>query len=352
MLPSERFLVFGGTAHHGFDAKVLNLTNVVTGLDLKFRHLWYQGWPDGEPGFRMEKPELIKDRHVVIFSCPITLKHTEELHDLITATKKQYAARSVIAVLPFIRFRRQDHAEFVHEITRLRWFLSDLKYWGADDLIACEPHSVENMERFCKEFGLKLHIANPTKLFAEAIRGPVQAMGGVDTVRMYSPDFGSVGRAIALARELGLTVVATPKQRLNGRISIVDNADFLAAIHQKYGPDAPVSCDVEELRGLNVIMCEDEIDTAGTAVTTAVNLRRIGAKSVRIVATHPVCSPGWKMRLFPFGEPPPFENIWLGDTRPRGNETEYEGSTGRIDGVSMAPAVAATLVKILESITD
>ncbi len=352
MPPREKFIVYGGTGHHKLDDEILKLVNATTGLGIRFGHLWYHVWPDGEPGFRPENPERIKDRHVIIFSSPVTVKLESELMDLVTGAKKQYGARSVMVVLPFLRYRRQDRSENGHEITRLRWFISNLKHWGATKLIVCEPHSVVRTEEYCKEFGLELYISDPTKLFVEKLRGVVETLGGADEVRIYSPDFGSVGRAIALAKELGIAVVATPKKRINGRITPMESKDFLDAIRKRYGADAPVTCDMNDLRGMNVIMREDEVDTGGTAVMTAYKLREIGAKSVRLAATHPVCSPGWKMKLFPHNEPQPFDAIWLGNTRPRGfNETEYEGSTGgRVEEVNVAPAIAETLVRILEGI--
>jgi len=352
VLAQESFAVYGGTSNHGFDARVLNLAKAVTGLDLQFSHLWYHTWADGEPGFRLDNPELIKDRNVIIFACPITYKLEGELRDLVTAAKQQYHARLVIVILPFLRFRRQDHGDLNHEITRLRWFIRNLKHWGADKLIVCEPHSLEHTKKYCEEFELELFVSDPTQLFLDTVRPVVQTLGGVGKVRIYSPDFGSVGRAIALAKLLGVSVLATPKQRLNGRIALVSDQDFLTRVKDKYGPDAPVSCAVDDLRGLHLFMREDEIDTAGTAVQTAGALRQKGAASVRLIATHPVCSRGWKMRLFPFGEHQPFEAIWLGNTRPRGNdETAYEGSTGgRIEEVDIAPVIAKTLVEVISGL--
>lgn len=355
MLPRERFLVYGGTGYHDLDTAILNLLNGVTGLGLVFNDLWYHTWPDGEPGFGLYNPQRIKGNHVIVFSCPITAKHKGELRDLVTAAKKQYEAKSVIVVLPFLRFRRQDHIEAIHEITRLRWFLSNLKHYGTSKLIVCDPHSEEHTQKFCDEFGLELFIGDPTRLFAEAIKGVVQTLGGAKEVRLYSPDWGSVERTLKLAQCLETSMVATPKHRADANVSIGgDLNDFLQAIQTKFGKDAPVTCDIKDLTGFHVFMREDEIDTGETAVKTAMMLRRVGAKSIRFVATHPVCSRGWKIRLFPYGKPQPFESIWLGNTRPRGSdESRYEGSTGgRVQEVDMAPVIAATLKEALERISD
>lgn len=353
MLPSDRFIVYGGTGYHTLDADVLELVNQVTHLRLDFSHVWHNVWSDGEPGFRLAKPELIRGRHALIFSCPVTNKLENELRDLVTACKRQYGAQSVIVILSFLRYRRQDRDELDHEITRLRWFIRDLKHWGADQLVVCEPHSVRHTQKYCDEFGLKLHIADPTRLFAEAVMPLVRTLGGAERVRVYAPDLGSVGRALALALSIGTSVVATSKKRVNSRIELVDPADFLREIADIFGPNLPISCDVSELRGLHAVMREDELDSGDTATTTAYTVRKAGAQSVHFVAPHPVCSRRWKIRLFPYGEEQPFQTIWLGNTRPRGDgETAYEGSTGRVTTVNMAPVIAETLVKVLESVAD
>lgn len=354
MLPTDRFIVYGGTSWHDLDARVLSLVNHLTHLRLAFSHSWHSTWSDGEPGFRLATPERVSGRHALIFSCPVTSKLEIELRDLITACKRQYGARSVTVILSFLRYRRQDHLKFAHEITRLRWFMSDLKHWGADRLLVCEPHSPKHTQAFCDEFGLALHVADPTRLFAEAISSLLQALGGPERVRVYSPDFGSVGRALALAKLLGLSVIATAKGRVNMRVEVVAPADFIKDVERTYGLNQPISCDLREAAGRHLFMREDEIDSGGTSAMTARMLKNAGAASAHFIATHPVCSRGWKSRLFPFGEEPPFQTVWLGNTRPRGDdETEYEGSTaGRVTKVDIAPAIAETLVKVLEDTTD
>ncbi len=354
MLAKDRFVVYGGTGNHGFDASVLRVVNSVTGLGLEFSHCWHSVWPDGEPGFRIGNPGMIHSRHALVFACPVNYKLASELGDLITACKHQYGARSVIAILSFLRYRRQDHDDFEHEITRLRWFIRDLKNWGADQLVVCDPHSEGHTRKYCNEFGIKLRVCDPTAVFADAIKGVIQAIGGSPRARIYSPDFGSVARAIALAKLLGLTVLATPKRRTNSRVEMVQDGEFLKDVWARFGDDAPVSCEVQDLGGLHLFMREDEVDSGSTAVTTARALSSAGAGSVNLVATHPVCSRGWKIRFFPVGEAQPFRQIWLGNTRPRGDgETAYEGSTGgQVRGVDVSPCVAGALAEVLSNIQD
>jgi ribose-phosphate pyrophosphokinase len=352
MFAQDQFVVYGDTGHHGFDEEVLRLVNLLCGTQLKFSHSWHNTWTDGEPGFRLAEPKKVTGKHVIILACPVTPKLENELRDLITACKRQYGAKSVTAVLPFLRYRRQDRSELDYEITRLRWFLSDLKHFGADNLIVCDPHSIEHTRRYATEFGLNLSIADPTRLFADALKGLVQGLGGTSQVRIYSPDFGSVERAIALATMLGTRVIATPKKRMNGTVSVINRDDFTALIRERFGADAPVSCEFTDAQGMNLIMREDEIDSGSTAVLTAGEIRKAGAKTVHFLATHPVCSRGWKQKFFPHDQKPPFDTVWFGNTRPRGDgETDYEGSTGnRVQHIAIEPVISEILIAVLKSL--
>ncbi|MEY4731597.1 MAG: hypothetical protein RL681_543 [Candidatus Parcubacteria bacterium] len=352
MLDRDRIVVYGGTGHHTFDDEVLRIVNLLSGSALDFSHSDHDTFPDGESGFRLAKPAKIRGRHVVIFSCPVTYKLESELKDLATACKHQYGARTVTVVLSFLRYRRQDHAEFTHEISRLQFFLRNLKHYGADNLVVCEPHSVPNTKKFAEKYGLSLFIADPTRLFADALRNVVQGFGGPEKTAVYSPDLGSVERAIALAKALGVGVFATPKKRADGAVSLVKDDQFFEVVQERYGTNVPISCDLSTARGMNLLMREDEVDSAHTAVLTAREIRSFSIATIHLLATHPVCSRGWKKKLFPFEGPPPFDSVWLGNTRPRGDgETEYEGSTGkRVEHVSIEPVIAETLEAVLRSL--
>lgn len=351
MLSEEKIIFYGGTGNHSFDEGVLELVNKAAKREYKFTHIWHSTWPDGEPGFHLSDVETIKGNHVVIFSCPTTFKLESELHDMVIAAKHQYGAKSVTVVMSFMRYRRQDRPELEHEITRLRWFMWKLKNEGVDNLIACEPHSVKHTVRYADEFKLNLLIADPTKLFAEALNGFVKELGVGAKTMIYSPDFGSVERAILLAKAMGVSVLATPKKREHGTVRPVDDVSYLDIIRERFGADVPVVCDRRVAIGKHLIMREDELDSGSTAIVT----RKTFGDDVagfHFVATHPVCSRGWKMKLFPRGEKPPFHTVWLGNTRPRGEGvTEYEGSTGsRVRHVDIQPAIAEVLVQVLKTL--
>lgn len=348
-LDEGRIVVLGDTGNHDSDQEVLDLVNLTGHTALRFDDCDYDHFPDGESKMRIRHPSRLKDKHVVVFSCPTNPRLELDLRDLVYAARHQYGAQTITIVMPFLRYRRQDRAEKQHEIQRLQCFLRDLKHWGADTLVICDPHAEATTVSYARTAGLKILVADPTQIFADAIRPLVQTCGSRKGVLSYSPDFGSVERAMRLARALGLSVLATPKMRKpNGEVVPVTNRNFVRMIRQQFGTDVRVSCNIQDAHEMHIIMREDEVDSGNTAAKTARRLGEAGAKSVHLVATHPVCSPGWRDHLFPPGEEPPFDTIWFADTRPRGEHGGYHGSTGGvIRRVNVAPAIAGELLKVL-----
>jgi len=356
---TDKFVVYGATEHHNFHAGIVDAINDVTGMGLRFAHISYKLWPDGESGSFLDDPDEVRDKHVLIFSTPITDKLELQLRDVACACKWQYGAETVSVIMTFMRYRRQDRPEKQRKITRLRWFLHSLKSWGVDHLIVCEPHNVKNTQQYCNEVKLNLHICHPTQMFADRLERTIKTLrAGGKQVKIYAPDFGSVGRVIAFARLINASIVATPKERLNGDTVSVggdfDPAAYLAKIHAEYGSDVDITCDPGDLADTHVIMLDDELSTGATGGDTAGLARKAGAESIRFVATHPVCSPGWKdvLKIYELPAKRPFDQVFLCNTRPRGfNQTTYEQSTGgRVEKIDLAPVFADETTKLIHEL--
>ncbi len=350
---NDRFVVYGGTGHHKFDNQVLKLVNEVTGLRLRFSQLSHSEWPDGEPDINPDNPSEIAGKDVIFFTCPITNDLEIEMKDILNGFR-QFGAKTVTVVMSFLRYRRQDRINDT-EVTRLRWFIRDLVHWGVTNLIVCDPHSVEHTTAFCQENGLKLYIADPTELIANRLSGLVDTLGRKNT-KIYSPDLGSLFRSLSLAKALGLGVLLSPKQRhADGEIEILSTknlpAETMAAIKTNRNIIL-LSRTFSKAKGMNIIMREDEVDTATTSVKAANLIRSAGALRVYLVAIHPVCSSKWKRVLLPKASARPFDGIYFGITRPRGNSIDpYKGSTGgRVTKIKMAPVVARELIRAIEDL--
>lgn len=353
MLGGNRFAVYGATGHHEFAEHVLQLVNEITGLRLSFSRLSLSAFPDGEPDIYPDPPTDIEGRHVLFFCSPIKDEWQVEMQQILHGFE-QFHAKSVTVIMPFLRFRRQDRLKKISEITSLRWFIKDLVHWGVNRLITCEPHSIKHTQQFCDEFGLKLHIADPTDLIAADLKGLVTSLGPANT-KIYSPDLGSLDRAVALAKMLGLTVLLTPKIRhIDNTVETLTREQLDPGLLLLLeGQVTLLSGDFHEANGANIIIRDDEVSTGETSVKGARNVRDGGALRVYFVVTHPVCSGGWKRVFVPPNSPPPFDGIYFGNSRQRGLGTAHQGSTGnRITTIDLAPVVAGTLVEVLREISD
>jgi len=123
MFDPRKFIVIGGTGNHDLDAHVLREINKLGHTELEFSHLDIDLYPDREDAFEIQEYEKLSGRHVIIFQSVYDVSLKERFLTLIWAAKYQYKARSVIAVVPFMIYRRQERAEKEKEINRNRMFI-------------------------------------------------------------------------------------------------------------------------------------------------------------------------------------------------------------------------------------
>jgi ribose-phosphate pyrophosphokinase len=108
-------------------------------------------------------------------------------------------------------------------------------------------------------------------LFASSLFLPhIKEMGLKDLV-MAAPDTGGTKRANAYAKHLGVDMAICYKQR-----KVANKVESMTVIG--------------DVRGKNVVLVDDMVDTAGTLTKAADMMMEQGAASVRAVCTHPVLS--------------------------------------------------------------
>jgi len=86
-----------------------------------------------------------------------------------------------------------------------------------------------------------------------------------------SPDVGGVKLARKFAAELGTDLVIVDKRRPKANVAEVMNI-------------------IGDVKGKNVLLVDDMIDTAGTLVNAAKAIQEAGGKKVYAAATHPILS--------------------------------------------------------------
>jgi ribose-phosphate pyrophosphokinase len=108
-------------------------------------------------------------------------------------------------------------------------------------------------------------------LYASAVFGPAIKELNLPNLIMASPDMGGSKRAYAYAKHLETDVVVCYKQRK--KANKVDKM-FL----------------IGDVKGKDVLLVDDMIDTAGTLTKAADIMHEKGANSVRAICTHPILS--------------------------------------------------------------
>jgi len=184
-----------------------------------------------------------------------------ELLILIDAAKRASAKR-ITAVMPYFGYARQDRKDQPRVAITAKLVANLLTRAGADRIITVDLHSAQ-IQGFFDVPVDHLH-ASPALIRA-------LTKEKLDDLVFASPDVGGVRTARTYADKLNAGLVLVDKRRPKANEAIITN----------------VIGDVEDK---NVVIVDDMIDTAGTFVKCAEELKRRGAKSIKGITVHPVFS--------------------------------------------------------------
>ncbi len=174
------------------------------------------------------------------------------------------SAETVTAVIPYFGYSRQDRKDKPRVPISARVMVDILSAMGADRIISMDLHSTQ-IQGFAKVpfDGLYSRL-----VLLEEIR----KLGfEPDKTTVLAPDVGSAAMSQAYAKRLGMNFALIEKRRLDHNVS--------EAVHL-----------IGELKKQNVLIIDDIIDTAGTAINAAKKAMEHGALSVMLVGTHALLS--------------------------------------------------------------
>ena len=255
----------------------------------------------------------IRERDVFLIqpgSRPVN-HHLVELLIMIDAARRASAGR-ITAVVPFFAYGRSDKKDQPRVPITARLFADLIQTAGADRMLTMDLHAGQIQGFF--------HI--PTdELTGQGLLVEHFAKQGFDGV-VVAPDLGSAKRARKAADQLHLPLAISEKRRSG-------NED-LAEVMQLIG----------EVDGRDVLIIDDEIDTAGTLVHVAELLRAEGARQIYGAATHGVLSDPALDRL----SASPISKVVVTDTLPPPAGTDRCG----LEVVSIAPLLGEAIHRIHE----
>ena len=215
---------------------------------------------DGE--FEVSFEESIRGSEVYLVQSTFpTADNLMELLLMIDAAKRASAA-SIIAVVPYFGWARQDRKDRPRVPIGAKLVANMLVAAGVDRIMTMDLHA-DQIQGF---FDVPVDA-----LYASGIFVPYIKSLNIEDLSIAAPDMGGAKRANTYAKHLSAPIIISHKERAKANV-----VGKMTAIG--------------DVKGRNVIIVDDMIDTAGTICMAADMLMEKGAKSVRAAITHPILS--------------------------------------------------------------
>lgn len=193
---------------------------------------------------------------------------------LMSHTAHYSSAKSVVLVMPYYIYARQDRKMKSRDAQSARMIVDLLSIVHCDHIITVDLHNAAIQGFF------KNSIDNLTAIpiFAAYIRDHIMEIGkgegmAKDSYVIISPDAGGVPRARDLANKLGLSTGIIYKERKE--VNAIEDMKLLIE---------------DGLDGKIAIIVDDMADTCGTLNRAAKLLKENGAIAVYAMVTHPILS--------------------------------------------------------------
>lgn len=254
MSQTTPFMVFSGTNSRYLAEKICQ------SLDCPLGNMNITHFADGE--FAVSYEESIRGANV--FLVQSTFPNSDNLMELLLMidAAKRASAKSIIAVIPYFGWARQDRKDKPRVSIGAKLVADLLTVAGIDRLITMDLHA-DQIQGF---FNTPVD-----HLYASAVFIPYIKSLQLEDLVIATPDVGGSKRANTYSKYLGVPLVLCNKTR--------ERANEVASMQI-----------IGDVKGKNVILVDDIVDTAGTITKAANVMIEAGAKSVRAIASHCVMS--------------------------------------------------------------
>ncbi|MBD5220716.1 MAG: ribose-phosphate pyrophosphokinase [Muribaculaceae bacterium] len=229
-------------------------------LGVELGKMKIERFADGE--FEVSFEESVRGCEVYLVQS--TFPNSDNLMELLLMidAAKRASAKSVIAVMPYFGWARQDRKDKPRVSIAAKLVSNMLTAAGVDRVITMDLHA-DQIQGF---FDVPVD-----HLYASSVFIPyIQSLKLEDMV-IATPDVGGAKRANSYAKYLDLPLVLCHKQR--AKANVVAKMTVIGDVKDK-----------------NVILVDDMVDTAGTITKAANLMMENGAKSVRALASHAIMS--------------------------------------------------------------
>ena len=296
-------MVFSGTNSRYLAEKIC------ASLDCPLGKMNITHFADGE--FAVSYEESIRGAHV--FLVQSTFPNSDNLMELLLMidAAKRASAKSVVAVIPYFGWARQDRKDKPRVSIGAKLVADLLSVAGIDRLITMDLHA-DQIQGF---FNIPVD-----HLYASAVFLPyIESLKLKDLV-IATPDVGGSKRASTFSKYLGVPLVLCNKSR--------EKANEVASMQI-----------IGDVTDKNVVLVDDIVDTAGTITKAANIMLDAGAKSVRAIASHCVMSDPASFRV----QESSLTEIVFTDSIP------YAKKCAKVKQLSIADMFAETIKRVVNN---
>ncbi len=307
-MSNNNFLVFSGTATRYLSEKICQ------SLGCPLGNLIITKFSDGE--FAVSYEESIRGKDV--FLVQSTFPNSDNLMELLLMmdAAKRASARSINAVVPYFGWARQDRKDKPRVSIGAKLVADCMTVAGIDRLITMDLHADQEQGFFdCPV----------DHLYASSVMMPYIKSLQLKNLVMAAPDVGGSKRASTYAKYLDCPLVLCNKTRK--KANEVSDMQIIG-----------------DVKGADVVLVDDMVDTAGTITKAADLMMANGANSVRAIASHCVMSGPASERV----QNSALEEIVFTDSIP------YSQRCAKVKQISIADLLAETIRRVVanESISS
>lgn len=248
------YMVFSGTKSKYLAEKICS------SLGCQLGKLQITTFADGE--FAVSYEESIRGRDV--FLVQSTFPNSDNLMELLLMidAAKRASARNIVAVIPYFGWARQDRKDKPRVCIGAKLVADLLSVAGIDRLITMDLHADQEQGFFNVPVD---------HLYASTIMMPYISSLNLKNLCIATPDVGGSKRASVYAKYFDCPLVLCNKTRKCA--NVVSEMQVIG-----------------DVKGKDVILVDDIVDTAGTITMAANLMKEKGANSVKAIASHCVMS--------------------------------------------------------------
>lgn len=297
---ARNFMVFSGTASRYLAEKICSSLGCALG-NMSVTH-----FSDGE--FEVCFEESIRGKDV--FLVQSTFPNADNLMELLLMidAAKRASARSIVAVIPYFGWARQDRKSKPRVSIAAKLVADMLSVAGISRLITMDLHADQEQGFFNVPVD---------HLYGSCVLLPYIQSLNLENLVIATPDVGGSKRASAYSKYLNCPLVLCNKSR--------KKANEVASMQI-----------IGDVFDADVVLIDDMVDTAGTITKAANLMKENGARSVRAIASHCIMSGPANERV----ENCALEELVCTDSIP------YNNVCKKVKQLSIADLIAETIRRV------